>query len=198
MSMYPYLLVFMLLTGYAIFFAPGAGGSEDAIFQALIRGEFDAVDPLVTAVFSSLGVYPFIFLMILTRIDTYRIPAWPFALFSFGLGAFAVLPWLIIRGKQIRSEPRGPKLWHTVLRSKILIGVLTAVSLSLFVTAFFGSLAQYGDAFMASHLVSVMTVDLFVIFWMMYTLFKYELGFKQPLIAVIPLIGPLGLFLKSS
>ncbi|ADH97583.1 hypothetical protein [Salisediminibacterium selenitireducens] len=92
MSMYPYLLVFILLTGYAIFFAPGAGGGTDAIFQALIRGEFDAVDPLVTAVFSSLGVYPFLFLMILTRIDTYRIPAWPFALFSFGLGAFAVLP----------------------------------------------------------------------------------------------------------
>lgn len=195
--MFVYLIVFLLLTGYAIFIAPGTGGGDDAIFQSLIRGDFDQVDPLVTAIFSSLGVYPAIFMILLVRLDRHRMPAWPFALLSFGLGAFAVLPWFIVRGKVVRDHPRGPDWLHRIFRSKILLSLLLALSAGLWITAFTGSISAYADAFMSSHLVSVMTVDLFVIFWLCYWIFRQDFHESRAFLGAIPLFGPLVLLWKN-
>lgn len=195
--MYIYLIVFLLLTGYAVFFAPGAGGGDDVIFQSLIRGEFDHVDPLVTAVFSSLGVYPAIFLMLLVRLDRHRVPAWPFALLSFGLGAFAVLPWFVVRGKIVQDKPRGPDWLHQAVRSKILLSLLLVLSAGLWLTAFTGSIGAYAEAFQTSHLVSVMTVDLFVIFWLCFWIFRQEFDERLAPLGTFPLFGPLVLLWKT-
>jgi hypothetical protein len=190
-----YAAVFILLVFYAVFLAPGSDNGDE-ILGHLLSGRFEEVDPLVTAVFSLLGIYPIIFLLLLIPKDMNRIPAWPFALLSFGLGAFAVLPYLIIQGRKIKKRPRGPVFLHRTLRSRFFLLIPGALSVIVLVTAVNGSFAGYIEAFFSSHLVSVMTVDLLVVIWLTYDLLKYKWKADQPWLSFIPAFGPLFLLYR--
>ncbi|QKS69620.1 hypothetical protein FLK61_22690 [Paenalkalicoccus suaedae] len=189
------IVVFLALLGYALFLAPGANNADDTIFTSLITGSFDEVDPLVVAVFSMLGLYPLIFAMLLLPKDVYRIPAWPFSILAFGLGAFPLLPYLIIRGKVTRQSPRGPGFLQKALLHPLLIVLAAIIALLLYVTALQGSISAFQDAFMSSHLVSVMTVDFLVLIWLSYDVLKKEWGLRYSWLAFIPAFGPLVLLL---
>ncbi|GEL07031.1 hypothetical protein [Salisediminibacterium halotolerans] len=190
--------LFILLIVYAVFFAPGEGAGNDPIFSALISGDFAAVDPAVTAVFSSLGVYPALFLAILLTADRYRLPAWPFAIGAFGLGAFALLPWFIFRGKVVREIPRGPRLIRQIVRHPLYSGTLLFVSFALILVLIAGSWPAYREAFFSSQLVSVMTVDLFVLMYLSYDVFKNDRERRHAWLNVFPAVGPAALLLQDA
>ncbi|PYZ91527.1 hypothetical protein CR194_19535 [Salipaludibacillus keqinensis] len=190
------LVVLMLLLLYTFFIAPGAGSQEDLLFQQLVTGQFNEVDPLVVTVFSMLGVYPIIFAMLLIPKDHYRWAAWPFVLFSFVLGAFSLLTYFIFRKNKTYDKPRGPKLLHKSLVHPISVSIVLIIAVSLYVNGSGGSLTAYQQAFMSSHLVSVMTIDLFVLIWLSYDVLKNEWNLRFSWLAFIPAIGPLVLLLK--
>ncbi|WP_051314624.1 hypothetical protein [Alteribacter aurantiacus] len=192
-----FLFVWLGLLAYTFFLAPGVSLGDDPIAQSLISGQFEGVDPLVVTVFSMLGLYPVIFLMLLIPKDIYRWPAWPFALFSFGLGAFTILPYLAFRKEAVRETTRGPKWVRSVLVNPVTIILALLVAVGLYFTGVNGgSLTAYGEAFMNSHLVSTMTVDLLVILWVTYWLAKYEWRLRFSWLAFIPAIGILILLLR--
>jgi hypothetical protein len=193
-----YISIFILLIVYAVFLAPGSSNASDPIMMNLLSGRFQEVDPLVTAVFSMLGIYPVIFLMLLFPKDKHRLPAWPFALLSFGLGAFSILPYMAVRGKKTRSKTRVPLPVEKFLLHPIFISVLLLVTLIVYGTAFYGSLQAYTEAFTASHLVSVMTIDFFIVIWLCYDLLKKDWGCRYALLAFLPALGPLLLLLFRS
>ncbi|WP_280772219.1 hypothetical protein [Salipaludibacillus daqingensis] len=190
------LSVFILLLFYMFFIAPGAGNQEDPLFQNLITGQLDKVDPLVVAVFSMLGVYPVIFAMLLLPKDQYRLPAWPFVLFSFGLGAFSLLPYLFLRKNKVRTLPRGPKTFHKVIIHPIAVTLMLIITVTIYISSLSGSFLSYQNAFMNSHFVSVMTIDFFVLIWLSYDVLKKDWNFRFSWLAFIPAIGPLVLLLK--
>ncbi|RNA66076.1 hypothetical protein EBO34_20190 [Alteribacter keqinensis] len=192
-----FLFVWILLLSYTIFLAPGHGFGDDPTARALVSGDFSNVDPLVTAVFSMLGLYPVIFLMLLIPKDRCRWPAWPFALFSFGLGAFSILPYLAFRKDVTRREARGPGWLRSVLLHPITIVFALFIAVTLYLTAITGgSVTAYGEAFMSSHLVSTMTVDLLVVVWITFWLAKYEWHLRFSWLAFIPAVGVLVLLLQ--
>lgn len=186
-----FLTIWLLLIGYAIFLAPG--GETDPILTSIFSGNLGAIDPLVLAVFSSLGLFPMMFLTILLLNDRQKWPAWPFALLSFGIGAFALLPYFAFGKQRADRRLRTPKWLVRFLSSKFWLIVLMLFWIINTLSLFQGfSLAAYQEAFFASGLVSVMTVDWFVLWGLsVYTVYYFYPKAKRKRLAWIPILGPI-------
>ncbi|MFC4713418.1 hypothetical protein [Planococcus dechangensis] len=186
-----FLVLWLLLIGYAVFLAPsGSGGIE---FGALLLGDWEGVDPLVLAVFNSLGIFPLVFLTLLIPNDRLRWPAWPFALVSFGVGAFSLLLYFAFGTKPPEKKRRGPETLHRILRSKAWLLFVAAISIINFLTVLRGfSLEAYAEAFRTSSLVSVMTVDWLVLWGLsIYSIYRFEPSAKFKPLAILPVVGPI-------
>lgn len=185
-----FFVIWVLLIGYAVFLAPG--GDADPVFSKILSMEWGDIDPLVFAVFNSLGLFPAVFLTLLLLNDRQRWPAWPFALASFGIGAFALLPYFAFGQKPAERKLRTPKWLVRFLASPIWLIALIALSIGNLLTLLQGfSLAAYREAFFASSLVSVMTVDWFVLWGLsVYTVRRFYPEARHRALAWIPVIGP--------
>ncbi|WP_059350986.1 hypothetical protein [Bacillus coahuilensis] len=156
--------IWLLFVFYSIFLAPGASGSDDQIFINLISGQFEPVPSLVVVVFSLLGLYPLLFAKLLLENDNGKVPAWPFIIASFGLGAFSLLLYYQLHQffpshKQIERTPKKLKRFLNTRLFFVILFVLTIICFIPITTN--PSLTDYYEAFNQSHLVSVMTIVLF-------------------------------------
>ena len=88
-------LVWIAFIAYALLLAPGQSPGSDPIFKELIT--LQSKEPWLLTVFSWLGIFPAVYACMLLRTSVKerggRVPAWPFVILSFGLGAFALLPY---------------------------------------------------------------------------------------------------------
>lgn len=186
-----FLIVWLLLIGYAVFLAPG--GETDPVMSSIFSGDLGAIDPLVLAVFNSLGLFPLMFVTLLLLNDRQKWPAWPFALLSFGIGAFALLPYFAFGNRTADRGLRTPTWLFRFLRSTFWLIVLMLFWVINLLTLFQGfSLAAYQEAFFASSLVSVMTIDWFVLWGLsVYTVYRFYPQAKHKPLAWIPILGPL-------
>jgi hypothetical protein len=83
---------------YAFFFAPPNQPDTFNLIQKLATGQWQGINPLVIALFNIMGIWPMIYSSLLFFDGCgQKIPAWPFAAGSFGVGAFALLPYLALR-----------------------------------------------------------------------------------------------------
>jgi hypothetical protein len=86
------------LIGYAFFLAPPNQPDTFSLIQQLSTGQWQGINPLVIALFNLMGVWPMIYsCLLLLDGRGQKLPAWPFAVTSFGVGAFALLPYLALR-----------------------------------------------------------------------------------------------------
>lgn len=188
-----FLIVWLALIGYAVFLAP-AGESPDPVFSRILAGDWGGIDPLVLAVFNSLGLFPLVFLTILLLHDRQKWPAWPFALLSLGTGAFSLLPYFAFgdRPSPKRTKVRTPHWLVRFLSSRFWLIVLMVMWAGNLLTLLQGfSLGAYRDAYFASGLVSVMTVDWFVLWGLsVYAVHRYFPHAKRKGLAWIPILGP--------
>lgn len=186
-----FLITWLLLIGYALFLAPG--GETDPIMSSVFSGDLGAIDPLVLAVFNSLGLFPMMFLTILLLNDRQKWPAWPFALLSFGIGAFALLPYFALGNRKTDRRLRTPAWLVRFLSSRFWLIVFMLFWVGNALTLLQGfSLTAYQDAFFASSLVSVMTVDWFVLWGLsVYTVYHFYPHAKRKSLAWIPILGPI-------
>ena len=185
-----FLLVWLLLVGYAVFLAPG--GETDPVLSNIFSGQLGEIDPLVLAVFNSLGLFPMVFLTLLLLNDRQKWPAWPFALLSFGVGAFSLLLYFAFGDRKAERGLRTPNWLARFLGSRFWLILLMLSWIANGLTLLQGfSLAAYRDAFFASGLVSVMTVDWFVLWGLsVYTVYRFYPEAKLKALAWIPIIGP--------
>ena len=185
-----FFIVWLLLVGYAVFLAPG--GEADPILSNIFSGNLGAIDPLVLAVFNSLGLFPMVFLTLLLLNDRQKWPAWPFALLSFVVGAFSLLLYFAFGDRKADRKLRTPHWLVRFLGSRfwlILLMLSWAVNGLTLLQGF--SFAAYREAFFASGLVSVMTVDWFVLWGLsVYTTYRFYPQAKLKALAWIPIIGP--------
>lgn len=118
---------------YAFFLTPPNQPGMITLIQKLSTGQWQGINPLVIALFNIMGVWPLIYSCLLF-LDGHgqKLPAWPFAAGSFGVGAFALLPYLALR--QPNPIFTGPKsVWLTLLDSRwtgIALAMATIVLLS--------------------------------------------------------------------
>ncbi|MGM0751061.1 MAG: hypothetical protein ACQET6_03970 [Bacillota bacterium] len=178
---------------YTLFLAPGRGFTRDPIVQDLLSGNFSEVDPLVVTVFNFLGLFPLLFASLLIPVERDKIPVWPFVLGSFVLGAFSLLPYFFLQKRSTPTSMRKTNWIQKILKSNVysILLILLAFSLSIYLLNGF-SLLTYWEAFNNSKLVSVMTIDFFILLWLSSYVMKniYNVT-RYSMLSFIPIIGPL-------
>jgi hypothetical protein len=83
---------------YGFWFAPPSQPNTFNLIQNLSTGQWQGINPWITALFNAMGIWPLIYsAVLLADGQGQRVKAWPFAVLSFAVGAFAILPYLILR-----------------------------------------------------------------------------------------------------
>ncbi|NMG10776.1 DUF2834 domain-containing protein [Brasilonema sp. UFV-L1] len=184
---------------YAFFFAPPNQPDTFELIKNLSTGQWQGINPLVIALFNIMGIWPMIY-SCLVFIDGrgQKIPAWPFASVSFGVGAFALLPYLGLREPN-QKFPGSKNAFLKILDSR-LTGIALAIGTVILVAYGVGqgNWGNFVEQWQTSRFIHVMSLD----FCLLCLLFPALLGddiarreIKNPqlfwLLGLIPLFGPL-------
>ena len=86
---------------YAVAIAPPDQPETFTLIKNLSTAQVAGINPLIVALFNVMGVLPLLYSCFLYA-DGHeqKIPAWIFAIASFAVGAFAILPYLALRQTQ--------------------------------------------------------------------------------------------------
>ena len=192
-------LLWVGLVSYAFLLAPPNQPDTFELIKNLSTGQWTGINPLIIALFNIMGVWPMIYGCLLF-IDGrgQKIPAWPFATFSFGVGAFALLPYLALR--EPNTQFSGQKnLFLKILDSRWLGLLLTIGSVILVSYGLLGAdWADYVQQFQTSRFIHVMSLDFCLLCLIFPALLGDDMarrGINNPAlfwtVALIPLFGPL-------
>ncbi|MBD2088499.1 DUF2834 domain-containing protein [Microcoleus sp. FACHB-1515] len=153
-------LLWIGFAAYAFLLAPPNQPDTFDLIRDLSTGNWDGINPLVVCLFNIMGVMPMLYACLLF-LDGHgqKVPAWPFATLSFGVGAFMILPYLVLRG----SNPtfKGEKNWLL----KLLDSRWTAIALSLGALGLFfygitaGDWANFAQQWRSDRFIHVMSLD---------------------------------------
>lgn len=191
-------LLWVGFIAYAFLLAPPNQPSTPELIKNLSTGQWEGINPLVVSLFNIMGVWPMIYSCLLFIDGTQKIPAWPFAAFSFGVGAFALLPYLALR------EPSTEFLQGKNAFLKLLDSRLTGVALTIGTVILVGYGLLNGDwgnfiqQWQTSRFIHVMSWDFCLLCLLFPALLGDDMarrGLKNPqlfwLTALVPLFGPL-------
>ena len=104
-----YSAIWIIFVIYAFFFAPPNQPDTFTLIRDLSTGHWSSVNPWTTSLFNGMGLWPMIYTALLLRDgQRQRFPAWPFAIASFLVGAFAILPYLALRESPLSQEAVNP------------------------------------------------------------------------------------------
>ena len=192
-------MLWVSLATYAFLFAPPNQPDTIELITNLSTGKWEGINPLIVALFNIMGIWPLIYSCLVFIDGTQqKIPAWPFAVGSFGIGAFALLPYLALR--QPNQEFTGSKS----ILLKVLDSRWLAIALSLGTLALlsFGLLkGDWGDfiqQWQTSRFIHVMSLDFCLLCLLFPALLGDDMarrGLKNSqlfwVVALLPLVGPL-------
>lgn len=154
--------LWLAFVGYAFLLAPPADPVDPmslAQIQTLVAGKGE---PLVIALFNVMGLIPALYFFLLVP-DGHgqRLPAWPFGLLMFAVGAFALLPYLIFR--RPHSDWPQPKPVGLAVRAfdsrwlALPVVVLTLITLGSGLLA--GHWSVFVQQWQQSRFIHVMSLD---------------------------------------
>jgi hypothetical protein len=184
---------------YAFIFAPPDQPDTLELIKNLSIGRWQGINPVIVALFNLMGVWPAIYSCVLF-IDGrgQKIPAWLFAVPSFAVGAFALLPYLALR--EPNQEFLGQKnTFLKLLDSRFTGVVLTIIASILVIYGVSGAnWADFVYQWQTNRFIHVMSLDFCLLSLLFPTLVKDDIArrnFKNPqifwLISLIPLFGSL-------
>mgnify|MGYP007072817056 CR=1 FL=1 len=157
------LAIWIALIVYAFLFAPLASNELEHTIKVLTM-QNASENMVLFAIFSLMGLWPMILAPLLLYTNQYKVRPWPFWFLSFGLGFFALAPYIALRKKTCSSElPHRPRWWKW-WRSKMLTNIyaIAMAFLSLFflsLMVFYKDHAAYFELFRTYRFVHVMTLD---------------------------------------
>ncbi|WP_026795691.1 MULTISPECIES: hypothetical protein [Planktothrix] len=184
---------------YAFIFAPPDQPETLDLIQNLSTGNWTGINPLIIALFNIMGIWPLIYSCVLF-IDGHgqKTPAWLFATLSFGVGAFAILPYLALR--QPNPQFLGKKSWFIkILDSRITGLLLTLGTIILVIYGLTqGNWEDFIQQWQTSRFIHVMSLDfllLSILFPVLLTDDRARRGMEKSVIldwiSLIPLFGAL-------
>ncbi|GAC1489465.1 MAG: hypothetical protein NVS2B14_00740 [Chamaesiphon sp.] len=192
-------LLWVGFISYAFLLAPPDRPNTLELIKNLSTGNWEGIEPLVVALFNIMGIWPMIYSCLLF-IDGrgQKIRAWPFALGSFGVGAFALLPYLALR--EPNREFTGQKNLLLKLLDSRWLGLILTFATSLLVAYGFlsGNWENFIEQWQSSRFIHVMSLD----FCLLCILFPALLGddmarrgldnsLVSMAVSLVPLFGPL-------
>ncbi|TFI55462.1 DUF2834 domain-containing protein [Mastigocladus laminosus UU774] len=193
-------LLWLGLIAYAFLLAPPNQPDTFELIKNLSTGRWQGINPLVVALFNLMGIWPLVYSAVLF-VDGkgQKIPAWPFAAASFGVGAFALLPYLALR------EPNTQFSGEKNILIKFLDSRWTGIILTIGAAILVGYGIGQGDwsdfvhQWQTSRFINVMICDFCLLCVLFPTLLRDDMtrrrGWKSSgifwLFALIPLFGSL-------
>jgi len=194
-----FFLLWIVFVVYAFFLAPPNSPDTLDLITNLSFAKWDGINPLVVSLFNLMGVWPIIYACVLI-IDgrNQKIPAWPFSLASFAVGAFAILPYLALRHPN--PDFQGDKNLLIKLLDSRITGVFLLIGAS--VLSWFGLSKGDWSSFVAqwsqSRFINVMSLDFCLLSLLFPTLVIDDLSRRKAesmksllFVSFIPLLGPL-------
>ncbi len=190
-------LLWVGLLVYAFLLAPPNQPDTVELIKNLSTGKWEGINPLIISLFNIMGVWPLIYSGLLF-IDgrEQKIPAWLFATGSFGVGAFALLPYLALR--QPNQQFTGSKdILLKLMDSRWLGVVLTLGSLALLSFGLLnGDWRDFIQQWQTNRFIHVMSLDFCLLCLLFPALLGDDMarrGLKNPAlfwgVALLPLIG---------
>ncbi|MBN3895179.1 MAG: DUF2834 domain-containing protein [Nostoc sp. NOS(2021)] len=184
---------------YAFFLAPPEQPGTFELIKNLSTGQWQGINPLVIALFNLMGIWPLIYsAVVLIDGRGQKIPAWLFAIASFAVGIFALLPYLALR------EPNNKFVGKKNTLLKLLDSRVTGVVLTLATVILVaygltgGDWGSFVQQWQTNRFINVMSLDFCLLCLLFPALLGDDMarrGWKNPqlfwLIALIPLFGPL-------
>lgn len=153
-------VLWLALIGYAFGLAPPDQPDTFELIKNLSTGQLAGINPLIVALFNIMGIWPIIYSSLLFFDGrSQKIPAWPFSVASFAIGAFGLLPYLALRQPNPTFIGKKTKLLK-VLDSRWLGGILAIAALGLVgygVTQ--GDWADFVQQWQTSRFIHVMSLD---------------------------------------
>ena len=192
-------LLWVGFVAYAFLLAPPNQPDTIELIKNLSTGKWEGINPLIVALFNIMGIWPLIYAC-LVFIDgkEQKISAWPFASVSFGVGAFALMPYLALR--QPNQEFTGSKnIFLKLLDSRWLGVALTVGTLGLLSFGLLkGDWGNFIEQWQTSRFIHVMSLDFCLLCLLFPALLGDDMarrGLKNSqlfwVVALVPLIGPL-------
>ena len=145
---------------YAFALAPPNQSDTFTLIQHLSLGQWGDINPLIIALFNLMGIWPLIYSALMYSDGHGQpVPAWLFAIASFALGGFAILPYLALR--QPNSSFLGcPGRFIHLVESHWLGGAIALGSLTLLGYGFIaGDWGNFVEQWQQSRFIHVMSLD---------------------------------------
>ena len=182
---------------YAFGFAPPDQPDTLDLIQRLSIGNWNGINPATVALFNLMGIWPMVYACLaLLDGQGQQVPAWPFVLGSFALGAFLLLPYLVLRQPHsVFSSPKS-KLLALVdsqwLGASLLTGTLILMGYGLY----YGDWANFLYQWQTSRFIHVMSLDFCLLWLLVPSLLGDDMArrsLNDPrlfwLVSVVPLLG---------
>lgn len=191
-------LIWLGVLVYAFVLAPPEQPGTFELIKNLSTGQWKGINPLVISLFNIMGIWPLIYSAVVF-IDGrgQKIPAWLFATVSFGVGAFALLPYLALREPNEQFFGKKNTLIK-LLDSRVTGFVLTIASVILVAFGLQGDWGNFVQQWQTNRFIHVMSLDFCLLCLLFSALIGDDMarrGWKSlqwfRLIALIPLFGPL-------
>ena len=196
------IIFWLLWAGFAIYafaFAPPNQPDTFELIKNLSTGQWEGINPLIISLFNLMGVFPLIYsCMVFIDGKGQKIPAWLFATFSFGVGAFGLLPYLALR------EPNADFVGEKNAFLKLLDSRITGIALSIgaIILVFYGlqgaNWSDFVRQWQTDRFIHVMSLDFCLLCLLFPALLGDDMakrGMKNPIlfwfVTLIPLFGPL-------
>lgn len=152
---------------YAFGFAPPDQPDTAALITRLATGDWEGVNGAIVALFNLMGIWPMAYAS-LALVDGHhqKVWAWPFVLGSFGLGAFLLLPYLVLRQPNATFLPPKSRLL-AVLDSRwfgasLLISAIALMGYGVYT----GDWSEFVSQWQTSRFIHVMSLD-FCLLWLL-------------------------------
>ena len=192
-------LLWIGMITYASFLAPPTQPGTFELIKNLSLGNLEGINPLIVALFYIMGVWPMIYSCLLFFDGRgQKVPAWPFAAVSFGVGAFSLLPYLALR--EPNQEFTGNKdLLLKIVDSRACGVFISLASIALIVYGLIGGNWQdYIYQFQTSRFIQIMSIDFCVLCFLFPSILGDDMarrGINNPqlfwAVSLIPLFGAL-------
>ncbi|RCJ17607.1 hypothetical protein A6S26_30360 [Nostoc sp. ATCC 43529] len=192
-------LLWLGLIVYAFFLSPPEQAGTLELIKNLSLAQWQGINPLIIALFNLMGVWPIVYSAVLF-IDGrgQKIPAWPFAIASFAVGAFAILPYLALR-KPNQKFLGKKNTFVKLLDSHITGFVLTLAAVILVAYGLTGAdWTNFIEQWQTNRFIHVMSLDFCLLCLLFPRLVGDDMarrGWENPQMAwitgLIPLLGPL-------
>jgi len=193
-----FLLLWVGFASYAFVLAPPDQPDTLELITKLSTGQVEGINPLIVALFNIMGLWPLIYCCVLFLDGRgQKLPAWLFATASFGVGAFALLPYLALRQPNPTFE--GKKNWFLKIFDSRYLGAILATGaiglVSYGLTE--GNWNDFVQQWQTSRFIHVMSLDFCLLCLVFPALLKDDLARRGLTddrlfwaIALLPLFGP--------